>query len=144
MPNHCYQNVSIIGPEPLVRALSFDLSNFCSMVKPMPLEVYNDHLGDVPAWYDWRVKNWGTKWDLCEVTNVKLTVACDDLYPNDRNEQELVSSFDCWTAWAPPVPVWDRLVQELGCVVTADYRDEGGLFEGEYNCSDKCWRPENV
>jgi len=27
--------------------------------------------------------------------------------------------------------------------VTADYRDEGGLFEGEYNCGDKRWRPED-
>jgi hypothetical protein len=134
MPNHCYQNVSIIGPEPLVRALSFDLSNFCSMVKPMPLEVYNDHLGDVPAWYDWRVKNWGTKWDLCEVDNVRCV---------HSDVESLILEFKCWTAWSPPVPVWDRLVNELDCVVAADYRDEGGLFEGEYNCSDKRWRPED-
>ena len=42
-------------------------------------------------------------------------------------------SFSCWTAWAPPVPVWDRL-HAMGIEVEADYQDEGGMnFEGAYS-----------
>jgi hypothetical protein len=34
-------------------------------------------------------------------------------------------SFNCWTAWSPPVPVWNTLVN-MGISVDADYQDEGG------------------
>ena len=37
--------------------------------------------------------------------------------------------------------VWDRLV-DLGCKVSAEYRDEGDMFEGTYeNGLDQCWEP---
>ena len=41
-------------------------------------------------------------------------------------------SFRCWTAWGPPVPVWDRL-HAMGIEVEADYQDEGEMFEGAYH-----------
>ena len=37
----------------------------------------------------------------------------------------------CWTAWAPPVPVWEKLV-DMGLSVKASYVDEGGFFQGTY------------
>ena len=51
--------------------------------------------------------------------------------------------FRCWTAWGPPVPVWDKL-HELGVKVHATYQDEGSMFEGEYvDGSDTTWTPED-
>ena len=139
MPNHCYQEVSILGPRPVVRHLYesvFDpcirggSRRFCDVVIPFPLSEVGDG-------YNWRVANWGTKWDVCEVS----LVYDFKLEAEDLKIQEASFTFKCWTAWAPPVPVWDRLVNEFGCIVTADYHDEGGLFEGEYNCSDSRWEP---
>ena len=40
-------------------------------------------------------------------------------------------AFKCWTAWSPPVPVWDRLTG-LGFDISASYVDEGGMFKGAY------------
>ena len=135
MPNHCYQEVSIIGPWPIVSRLhecavvsAPEDRRFCDVVIPIPLSEVNN-------WYDWCIQNWGTKWDVHWVEVV-------DEY---EKSGDLASfTFRCCTAWAPPVPVWDRLVQELDCIVTADYHDEGGLFEGRYNCGDKRWKPEEV
>jgi hypothetical protein len=44
--------------------------------------------------YDWCCRNWGTKWDACEV-KVRTT------------KSSLVYKFD--TAWSPPIPVIDKM-----------------------------------
>jgi hypothetical protein len=150
MPNHCYQGVHIHGPRFLVKELYDHLTKadpeFCQVVKPMPFEQWlapkTQWQGfEVEGWYDWRVKNWGTKWDVVDVEITQpLTVHDDeDVEPFSMKAS---FSFSCWTAWAPPIPVWDKLY-EMGISVDADYQDEGGLFEGEYlNGDDKCWEPE--
>ena len=79
MPNHCYQQVSIKGPSKLVRQLYAELKEngrFCEVILPMPFELWiapdvkSDKYGfetTSPQWYDWRVDNWDTKWDVCDV-----------------------------------------------------------------------------
>jgi hypothetical protein len=124
MPNHCYQSVYLQGPTHLIqhlhKALSKSEPEFCSTIAPMPFEV----------------KNWGTKWDVCDPE-----IDHDGLAYSD-DQKVAWFSFRCWTAWAPPVPIWDRL-HAMGIEVLADYQDEGGMFEGEYHHGeDKCWQPE--
>jgi len=88
----------------------------------------------LPSWYEWRNENWGTKWDVCavEMGDIRLKL---------WNPPAAEIEFQCWTAWAPPIPIWDRLV-DLGCKVEADYQDEGGMFEGTYRDGlDECWVP---
>lgn len=46
----------------------------------------NIMLYDCPTWYEWCIKNWGTKWN-----------ACDSWVEDD------IIHFD--TAWSPPIPV---------------------------------------
>jgi hypothetical protein len=116
----------------MVQELYFNLASkeprFCDVVVPMPL----DQAGNS---YDWCCKNWGTKWDVAEVwIDHEGLVHTDDL-------KVAWFSFRCWTAWAPPVPVWDRL-HAMGIEVHANYQDEGGMFAGEYHHGeDKCWQP---
>jgi len=151
MPNHCHQQVRIEGPNFLVRKLWDGLSGkdpqFCQLVVPMPFEQWISPKVkwrgfDVEGWYDWRCNNWGTKWD---VVNVEIDEeftrekGADDIF--DENAKSWFE-FRCWTAWGPPVPVWDKL-RELGVRVHATYQDEGGMFEGEYiNGVDRSWEPE--
>ena len=160
MPNHCYQQVHLRGAKDLIVRLHDELKSngrFCDHVIPMPIETWIKPDVDVtvttqkgkvdcsnPDWYEWRCDNWGTKWD---VVNVEIT----DCSWGKKNEFEMVFSkepiesfaFNCWTAWSPPLPVWNRL-HELGVEIDASYQDEGGMFEGEYvNGVDNSWSPED-
>ena len=150
MPNHCYQSVFIKGPRDLVRELYTQLTEhnrFCDAVSPMPLEMWAADdvvdtkygLSPIGAWYLFRNENWNTKWDVCDVE-------IDDSGLEHSDEEYPIPvawfSFKCWTAWAPPVPVWDKL-HAMGIEVQADYQDEGMNFAGEYaHGEDKCWKPE--
>ena len=150
MPNHCYQQVEIHGPRFLVKELYNHLTKtdpqFCQLIVPMPFEQWlapkTKWQGyEVEGWYDWRVKNWGTKWDVVDVDATQPLTIHDD---EDTDPANMNASFvfNCWTAWSPPVPVWNKLV-EMGLSVDADYQDEGMMFEGTYlNGEDKCWEPE--
>jgi hypothetical protein len=130
--------------------LSKEEPQFCQVVLPMPFEQWlapksRLHGYEVEGWYDWRVTNWGTKWDVVDVEITQSLLLHDDEPDTDDPWTMNASfSFNCWTAWSPPIPVWDKLV-EMGLSVDADYQDEGLMFEGHYvNGEDKCWEPEDV
>lgn len=72
--------------------------------------------GPMPDWYEWRLENWGTKWDVTEVevstTNSTLTYEFD-------------------TAWAPPTPVIQKLSALFPDVrITLHYNEPGMGFGG--------------
>ena len=152
MPNHCYQQVHVYGPRFLVKELYDHLTKadpeFCQVVLPMPFEQWlapaTKLMGyEVSGWYDWRVTNWGTKWDVVDVEITQSLLLHDD-EPSTEDPWTMNASFsfNCWTAWSPPVPVWDKL-HEMGISVDADYQDEGMYFEGHYvNGENKSWEPE--
>ena len=136
MPNHCYQSVYIKGPSALVRELYHELegNRFCDAVLPVPFANSAGMDG-----YNWRVEHWGTKWDVADVEII------DELEVSDEEGPEEVAwfSFRCWTAWGPPVPVWDALLSH-GIDVVADYQDEGMMFEGTYQYGkNESWVPEH-
>lgn len=55
----------------------------------------------IRSWYDWNVANWGTKWDACHVQVIE----------DDLDDGTLVYRFD--TAWSPPVPVVEAMIEAL-------------------------------
>ena len=134
MPNHCYQTVDIKGDFSLVTQLYMALTEqnrFCDLVLPMPLENWEGN-----KWYDWRKETWGTKWDLCQVDIIETDGITDiERYGVPKRplpyKRSVGFSFKCWTAWSPPIPVWEKLT-ELDICVTAYYLDEGGYFCGIY------------
>lgn len=73
----------------------------------------------IQSWYDWNVKNWGTKWDAY------------DVHVN-RTRPDLVE-INFQTAWGPPNPIIERLA--LMFDVEFRYIIEGGLGVG--GCSAK-------
>lgn len=50
-------------------------------------------------WYDWNVREWGTKWDACE-----SYVSRDD---------DLNASISFETAWSPPEPIFRAMVEQF-------------------------------
>ena len=138
MPSHCYQTVSIYGPRDMVRELYFNLNNrdprFCAIVIPMPLDQAVNS-------YEWCNENWGTKWDVAEVEIIHA-LEHSDMDPPAPVAGMSWFKFKCWTAWAPPVPVWDKL-HAMGIEVWVKYEDEGGMFAGEYMFGEnKSWEPK--
>lgn len=78
MPNHILNRLEIIGtPEEINKVKDFVKSEDCTFpmdfnrITPMPPWIYHGGLssneeekyGSENCWYDWSIKNWGTKWN---------------------------------------------------------------------------------
>ena len=105
---------------------------FWNIIKPTNLEAYNkqaDHTipmaeqlsfsGD--NWYDWNVRNWGTKWDVA--------ISWNEEYPEteliDETDTSLCYKFN--TAWSPPIPAIEALSAQYPNVeFDLDYEEETG------------------
>lgn len=74
-------------------------------------------------WYQWRVENWGTKWDAADADTI------------DDEPDYLTVYFD--TAWAPPVP-WLLKVAEMYPELRfrLEYEEPGCNFCGYYSVVD--------
>jgi len=68
-------------------------------------------------WYDWAIRNWGTKWDTdCEEVNI------DDWGGVEYN-------FD--TAWGPPEEIYRRLIELFPDIeISWFYREDGNQIAG--------------
>jgi hypothetical protein len=68
-------------------------------------------------WYDWNIRNWGTKWD---------TGAVFERHSDDH------ATYTIETAWSPPVEAITALsAQYVGLVFTLEWEEEQG-FGGEF------------
>lgn len=69
------------------------------------------------TWYDWRVANWGTKWDA----------RVEEF--NDNNPKQTYVYFE--TAWSPPVEFLKWFVDQYPkAYFRNEYDEEGMSFEG--------------
>lgn len=142
MPNHVTNRVKITGPiEKLNEFYEFNKSLGINnsenedmeldFSKAIPEPEYNnksenESLNGSPDWYEWRVNNWGTKWNAYDI-NV------------NKNEDELYYYFN--TAWSHPIE-WYKKVFSMFPELDASiiYVDEGFTYfgkaiviNGEYN-----------
>jgi len=76
-------------------------------------------------WYDWNVRNWGTKWDVA--------VSADDKHPETYTEgptpngNNLVVYYNFNTAWSPAFPAISKLsAQYPSLLFTLSYEEETG------------------
>jgi hypothetical protein len=74
------------------------------------------------GWYDWNIREWGTKWDACDV----------DL--NDDSETSLGYSFN--TAWSIPEPVFQAIVQKFPTLDFEFWSEEEQGWGAEFTSSD--------
>jgi hypothetical protein len=92
MPNWCENRLYIEATHEDIAELIAVIeaqSGLLSYLRPEPTYPETQESQTMPAWYEWRVEHWGTKWDVSEV----FGLSHDDTW--------LVVSFD--SAWGPPV-----------------------------------------
>ena len=117
MPNYSYNSLSVSGEkENLVgfkeEAKGADNDLSLNSLFPMPKKLENTVApDDKPNWYDWRDKNWGTKWDV---------------------DGRLISAADYWleysfkSAWNPPTEWLIRVSRDFPTLqFTMRYVEEG-------------------
>lgn len=96
MPNWCMNDLRISGDtEEILRFIEDNKTDgeFCfKTLFPEP------EYANPEDWYEWRVKNWGTKWDVDG--NVDVSKIDDDLY-----------RLYFTTAWSPPVHWFETVVK---------------------------------
>jgi hypothetical protein len=89
MPNWCENILTIEDCSPELASYLKENGFSFEKIKPTPPELLESR-----EWYDWRVENWGTKWDLDE--------------QDQRSVAEQLVSDSCefsaifMTAWSPP------------------------------------------
>lgn len=130
MPNWCTNRVNVSGePEDvkkliaLVRGEGAEGQFFLNSIIPMPVELEDTKAPTTDSaapvidgytnWYDWRINNWGTKWEVGEV----------DYY--DADDEGYVQWEFC-TAWGPPEGACNRLRELFPDVSISWFYDEPG------------------
>lgn len=118
MPNWCNNKLTLDDCSPELAAYLEKEGFSFEKMNPVPDDIVES--GD---WYNWRVNNWGTKWDLEEETQRDIA---DQLLSEDT---DFTANFD--TAWAPPI----QALQELSKKFPLDsfvlhYVELGCMFAG--------------
>jgi len=141
MPNHVPNVVSVFGPiDDLLRfqeecfspkddgVLALDFNK----VIPMPPDVAessSEIAGAMPLWYTWSVENWGTKWNSYQASN--------PMFHSPEGVPQAIMSFRFWTAWSPPIPIYEALkVKYPSLIMDVQYVDEGGGFAGRWSTKE--------
>jgi hypothetical protein len=128
MPNWCNNSITIQGStetlETLWEEANKEDSGLLQAMVPMPSEL-NDTTAPSEGvnWYDWRVQNWGTKWDV-DLEGLEF-----------HNNHDGTSVIEGWfdSAWAPPIEAYNTFLDDMdGCSIEATYEEGGMDFAGIY------------
>ena len=114
MPNWCSNRLTITGPAPVIQeiteVLNQDDSPLLQWMVPRPKSEMD--------WYNWNIKNWGTKWDIC------------DVYFENQAEEDSIEFTFC-SAWSPPEQAFETWAAADGRVqFNLEYWEPGCGFVG--------------
>ena len=135
MPNWCNNSITISGSTDTIKQLWDDAHvgddfGLLNAMVPMPKELDDTTKGtdgDALNWYDWRVTNWGTKWD---VSDEGL-----EYVDNGDGTSVIQGWFD--SAWGPPIEAYNTFLDDMdGCSIEATYEEGGMDFAGIYTDGD--------
>lgn len=120
MPNWCENEIQVSGDVNELERLSkfayldryheFDFDK----ILPTPREYLDDN-----RWYDWRIENWGTKWEA-DCATVSFT--------NDEKYPLVEITFN--TAWSPSIPLTIKLSEIFPLLRFEHLYQEGGMDFG--------------
>jgi len=140
MPNWCANRLKVSGSyEAMTKFREWlgDEPLTLQRIKPMPDELTETVVWDTDEmteakqelvnrygahnWYEWRIKNWGTKWDVAEI---------------EQSEENGALVFDYQTAWAPPLDAIRELAVKFpDLTIYTTYHEYGCEFTGEMTIS---------
>ena len=156
MPNWCDNQITITGPNSVIDKIEKivkeekDGNGLLNFFHPMPKELKDttspSSSADKPQpmvdgfdnWYDWRVENWSTKWDVNEFYGV-------DRQPLNDSLDESTISFAFSSAWAPPINAYEKFLENnSNCFIRAYYYEGGCDFMGLWEDGiDDCYAPSD-
>ena len=160
MPNWCDNQITITGPNSVIDKIEKivkeedDKNGLLNFFHPMPKQLEDttspSSSADKPQpmvegfdnWYDWRVENWGTKWEVNEFYGV------DRQHLNDSLDESIIS-FGFSSAWSPPINAYQTFImnmseKNLDVSVKAYYYEGGCDFMGCWdNGDDDCYAPSD-
>ena len=164
MPNWCDNQITITGPssvidkiEKIVNEESNNAENgLLQFFHPMPKALLETEAGPIAKtkkekqarqarklefgaenWYDWRVNNWGTKWEV------------NEFYGVDKQADALIGhstiSFSFSSAWSPPIGAYEKFLENNpDCSIKAYYYEGGCDFMGLWEDGvDDCYAPSD-
>jgi len=152
MPNWCNNHIEIIGPKKKVDALikGAKAGEFVNTLYPMPKELAdtesssdNEKMSKQPVvdghnnWYDWRVANWSTKWDV-DVYDGSIQEQ-EELFGKDDGDKKVAFGFD--SAWSPPIGACEHYLQNNNDMsIRLTYYEPGMDFMGVWeDFDDRCY-----
>lgn len=119
MPNWCSNQLTVTGPEPDLNNLQREVQGKDSdldfeMILPTPRKLLQQGEG----WYDWRIANWGTKWEV-EARRERIS------------PQQIDYHFD--SAWSPPCSIVEALGANFPSLsFSLSYNEPGCCFIGNF------------
>ena len=145
MPNWCNNTLTIQGPtetlKPLWEEANREDSGLLNAMVPMP-KALEDTTSPTPEkgqagykgpqpeidgftnWYDWRVANWGCKWDV-DTEGLEFT-------DNGDGTAAITGWFD--SPWAPPIEAYNTFLDDMDNCSLESFYEEGGMdFAGHYD-----------
>ena len=122
MSNWCSNKLTIDGNKENLKAFKDQVrgieTDMClNNLVPMPKELEGTTSpGEDPNWYDWRLRNWGIKWDI-------------EAHLVDESEDALIYEFE--SPWGPPYG-WMRKIAPMFPDLSFElyYKEPGMCFQG--------------
>mgnify|MGYP001586100961 FL=1 len=155
MPNWCSNTLEIKGPTKKLEEFSKTIKDgegFFNTILPLPKQLEETTsptpkdsnqpvIDGASNWYDWRVNNWGTKWDVDgedsfytnELKDLDSLEAKSCSHKTGTKCSLLTLAFD--TAWSPPEGIFEELSRQ-GFRVKAYYYEPGMDFAGRWEDGD--------
>jgi hypothetical protein len=130
---HDYWNTETMQQEKKLTTYPNPVFAFYNIIKPTDMDAYMAQPAkweggqmtlDGDDWYNWNLRNWGTKWDVA--------VSNDDKYPDTNmedapNGENHVVHYNFNTAWSRPLPALFKLSEQYpDLLFTHSYEEETG------------------
>jgi hypothetical protein len=118
---HDHWNMETMQQEKKLTTYPNPVFAFWNIIKPTDMEAY---WAEPANWYDWNIRNWGTKWDVAVAENEQYTDTSMEDSPNGENH---VVHYNFNTAWSRPLPALFKLSEQYPeLLFTHSYQEETG------------------